>query len=229
MSKEARIKHDYLSYINSSSFPCVAGKAAMQQSMRIMVAGHMGNPIHDLTILEFLHRFVDEYRYTQKAFSSAAVIFSGPETLDEERFERLMWQRLQSLSNHDAQEYGYDSRVSSDPASSQFSFSLKEEAFFIIGLHPNNSRVSRRFKHPTLVFNPHNQFEILRQKNRFEKIKMVVRKRDEEISGSINPMLQDYGISSEAMQYSGKKYGKNWTCPLKIPHNNILRRLWSFA
>jgi FPC/CPF motif-containing protein YcgG len=102
--------------------------------------------------------------------------------------------------------------------SSDFSFSLGEEAFFIVGLHPGSSRPARRFRHPTLIFNPHAQFDELRSLNRYEKMKNIVRKRDILFSGSINPMLSDYGNASEALQYSGRHYGSEWTCPLKTMH-----------
>ena len=95
-----------------------------------------------------------------------------------------------------------------------YSFSLKEEAFFILGLHPASSRRSRQFKYPALIFNPHAEFEKLRKSDRYTKMKEVVRKRDVEYSGSINPMLADFGEASEVYQYSGMQYNAEWTCPI---------------
>lgn len=126
-----------------------------------------------------------------------------------------MWMRLQALSDLDAEMYPYDGRVNPDPQSDQFSFSLKEEAFFVIGLNPQSSRPARRFKYPTLVFNPHAQFEELRALKRYDKMKNIVRKKDVALSGSINPMLNDFGDSSEVYQYSGLRYDHNWQCPFK--------------
>lgn len=40
-------------------------------------------------------------------------------------------------------------------------------------------------------------------------------------SGSINPMLEDFGTSSEVYQYSGRKYDAEWRCPLKF--NNKIK------
>jgi len=85
----------------------------------------------------------------------------------------------------------------------------------VIGLSPNSSRDARRFRYPVIVFNPHAQFEELRSLKRFEKMKNIVRKRDVELSGSINPMLQDFGADSEVYQYSGMQYDRNWECPYK--------------
>ena len=58
---------------------------------------------------------------------------------------------------------------------------------------------------------------------KYEKMKHVVRKRDIAFSGSINPMLKDFGEVSEIYQYSGRKYDDTWRCPLKINHAAIER------
>ena len=207
---------EYKSFLYRKEYPCVAAKAAVQkQQVRVFVADHIACPKDDRAILDFLYKFVDEYRSSKDFFHSVAIIFKGPDTIEEEDFEKLLWARLQSLANMDAKDYAYDKRVSSDPTSTDFSFSIKEEAFYIIGLHPNSSRAARSFKYPTLVFNPHQQFDDLRKTNRYEKMKNIVRKLDTAYSGSVNPMLQDFGKASEVFQYSGRKLDQSWECPLK--------------
>ncbi|MBA4168378.1 MAG: YqcI/YcgG family protein, partial [Chitinophagaceae bacterium] len=109
-------------------------------------------------------------------------------------------------------------RVCADPHDASFSFSLKEEAFFVIGMHRDSSRASRRFRYPTLVFNPHDQFVKLRAANQYKRLQQIVRKRDIAYSGSVNPMLDDFGNRSETYQYSGRCYDGSWKCPLKIHH-----------
>ena len=207
---------EYKSFLYRKEYPCVAAKAAVQkQQVRVFVADHIACPKDDRAILDFLYKFVDEYRSSKDFFHSVAIIFKGPDTIEEEDFEKLLWARLQSLANMDAKDYAYDKRVSSDPTSTDFSFSIKEEAFYIIGLHPNSSRAARSFKYPTLVFNPHQQFDDLRKTNRYDKMKNIVRKLDTAYSGSVNPMLQDFGKASEVFQYSGRKLDQSWECPLK--------------
>lgn len=207
---------EYKSFLHRKEYPCVAAKAAVQkQQVRVFVADHIACPKDDRAILDFLYKFVDEYRSSKDFFHSVAIIFKGPDTIEEEDFEKLLWARLQSLANMDAKDYAYDKRVSSDPTSTDFSFSIKEEAFYIIGLHPNSSRAARSFKYPTLVFNPHQQFDDLRKTNRYDKMKNIVRKLDTAYSGSVNPMLQDFGKASEVFQYSGRKLDQSWECPLK--------------
>ncbi len=221
-NRENEIITEYTSFINTSDFPCVAARAAFaRQNVKCLVVDHMACPKDDHAILNFLYSFIDDYRKSGEFFHSASIIFEGPIDIDEELFDSLLWKRLQALSDLDAQRYDYDTRVSPDPASPNFSFSLKQEAFFIIGLHPASSRPGRKFKYPALAFNPHAQFEELRQTNRYEKMKNIVRKRDLEFSGSINPMLVDYGSSSEVFQYSGQVYDAGWQCPFKFKQESI--------
>lgn len=219
MNEERGIIEAYHHYIQDKSFSCIAAKAALaRDQLKCMVASHMACPADDYAILQFLYSFIDNYRASGELYHSVAIIFKQPSVINEGMFEDLLWQRLQSISDIDAQKYGYDKRVNMDPSSPDFSFSLKEEAFFIIGLHPGNSRVTRQFKYPAIVFNPHLQFEQLREKAKFDNLKYAVRKRDVALSGSVNPMLQDYGEASEVYQYSGKKYDEQWKCPLNIKH-----------
>lgn len=214
-----QLKEKFFSFISNKGFPCIGAKAALaKKQLHCMVAQNMACPADDHAILLFLYDFTDKYRLSQDHFHSAAIIFNGPEIMNEEIFETLLWQRLQAISNLDALQFGYDKRVSPDPSSPRFGFSLKEEAFFIIGLHPFSSRAARRFDHPTLIFNPHAQFEEMKKTNKYVMIQKAVRKRDLALSGSVNPMLSDHGESTETLQYSGKNYNEPLLCPLKINH-----------
>lgn len=208
-------------FISAVTFPCLMAKAALNSSqLKSITVPDMGCPAHDAAILQFLYQFVDEFKKPHSGYSSAAVIFEKPSNLTETLFEQLMWERLQALSNLDALQYSYDKRVSADPVNENFSFSIKEEAFYIIGMHPASSRMARRFYFPVLVFNPHAQFELLRLAQKYEKVKQVIRKRDIALSGSVNPMLSDFGQASEALQYSGKQHDQQWKCPLYSKHQN---------
>jgi uncharacterized protein len=215
MKADEIIVNEYLEFLDQQGFPCVAAKAALSRNhIQCLVASHMACPADDKKILQFLYDFVDAYRTSKNSYHSAAVIFKEPAEITEIHFDAFLWLRLNSLSCKDKEHYHHDPRVDSEPTSARYSFSLKAEAFFILGLHPASSRPSRRFKYPTLVFNPHAEFEKLRSSNRYSTMKNVVRKRDIQYSGSINPMLADFGEASEVYQYSGIHYGSDWTCPL---------------
>ena len=94
--------------------------------------------------------------------------------------------------------------MSDDPDDPLFSFSFGGRAFFVVGLHPHSSRMSRSFRWPALVFNPHSQFGRLRGEGRFERIQHAIREREIAVQGSLNPNLADFGERSEARQYSGR-------------------------
>jgi len=213
------IAGEFIQFIRNKDFPCVGAKSALAKNqLKFLVARHMACPASDKDILTFLYDFVDRYREKGGHFHSAVVIFSGPTNMTEAVFEEFLWKRLQAISDMDAANYRYDARVSADPSSPEFSYSVKEEAFFIVGMHPASSRESRRFSYPALIFNPHAQFESMKKTNKYESIKEVVRKKDIAFSGSVNPMLSDYRESPETQQYSGKNYELPWKCPLQINH-----------
>jgi uncharacterized protein len=206
---------EYLGYLDQKGYPCIAARAALKSGhVRCLIADHMACPKDDRQILDFLYDFVDGYRNSKKSFHSAAILFRQPEIANEQMFEALLWERLSALRFLDHQHYEYDNRVDSDPASENFSFSIKAEAFFVIGIHPASNRHSRVFRYPSLIFNPHAEFEKLRAAKRYESLKRAVRKRDIKFSGSVNPMLKDFGEASEVFQYSGMNYDSNWKCPL---------------
>jgi len=217
MQEEAiTIINSFHSFLGNKDFPCVAAKDALVKgNIEVMVATHLACPADDKAILYFIYKFTQAYRNAGKGFYSAAVIFKGPDDINEAMFDTLMWQRLQALRSLDAQYYKYDERVDADPLSGNFSFSLMEEGFFIVAMHPNSNRPSRQFKYPVLVFNPHAQFEMMKRTAGYEKMKTIIRKRDLAYSGSINPMLTNFGEASEAYQYSGRVYDAEWQCPFK--------------
>ena len=214
-TETAMIISECNSFIQNSQFPCVAAQAALQKKqISFFIADHMACPKDDSFILSFLYDFVDHFRQAETQFQTACVIFKHTQLFNEEMFETLLWRRLQALSDLDAVNYAGDNRVSNDPAAENYSYSLKEEAFYVVGLSPVSSRSARRFKYPALVFNAHAQFEQLRTLHTYEKMKKIIRKKEMQFAGSVNPMLDDFGGSSEAHQYSGMQHDNNWKCPL---------------
>src|SRR5687767_10857615 len=136
---------EYLDFVRDKDFPCIAAKAALAENqIQTLVVDHLACPKDDAEILKFLYQFVDVYRAAERSYHSAVIIFKGPRECPEEIFSDLLWKRLQSISDLDAAQYGWDRRVEKDPASPAFSFSIKEEALYVIGLHQNSSRISRQ-------------------------------------------------------------------------------------
>jgi FPC/CPF motif-containing protein YcgG len=95
------------------------------------------------------------------------------------------------------------------------SFSFAETALFVLGLHAASSRATRKFAWPTLIFNPHDQFEHLKETGRYARFQEVIRDAEHTLQGDINPMLSAFGERSEAAQYSGRQVGADWRCPFR--------------
>jgi FPC/CPF motif-containing protein YcgG len=148
-------------------------------------------------------------------FTSFAACFLGPKILTPENFEALLWKQLLHLHWVDRQRNGWSDKVSSNPDDAAFSFSFGGQPFFIVGLSPSSERWARRFPWPLLIFNDHEQFQRLREQHRFERMKDSIRHRDEQLHGTVNGMLEDYGgAHSEARQYSGRQVPADWRCPV---------------
>jgi FPC/CPF motif-containing protein YcgG len=145
-------------------------------------------------------------------FRSFIAAFRGPVPASEEEFEGLLWRQLDLLRELDASEW--DPAVSNDPTNPHFCFSVAGTAAFVIGMHPLASRLARRSPLPVLVFNPHAQFERLRARGGYDRVRDVVRRRDAKLQGTINPMVADHGQGSEARQYSGREVDAGWRAPL---------------
>ncbi|MDP1738739.1 MAG: guanitoxin biosynthesis heme-dependent pre-guanitoxin N-hydroxylase GntA [Caulobacter sp.] len=205
----------FRAFVGEARFPCVGAKAALAQDrLNIVSAASLVAAGDDDWLLDALTAFVAGYRQAPGPFHSFAMLFSGPDNLDETAFEAALWSRLQALSDADADRgNAYDRRVNEDPEDPRFSLSLAGEAFFVIGLHPAASRPARRFPAPALVFNPHDLFERLRRAGRYGRLSRTILARDQALAGSKNPMLARFGEMSEARQYSGRVVGEDWTCP----------------
>lgn len=214
---QAELESLLLAHVAERAFPCVGAKAAMAKgTLNVLACTRIDSAWDDLRIHDGLVRFAAAYREEPTLFRSFAVVFDGPEALDEPAFEAALWQRIQSLSDKDVwlgQEW--DQRVSPDPSNPHFSLSFGGEAFFVVGLHPRASRPARRFSRPTMIFNLHDQFETLRGQGKYETMREKIMVRDEVLAGSRNPMLSRHGEASEARQYSGRAVDSGWQCPFR--------------
>lgn len=206
-------------HIADRGFPCVGAKSAMNSGMlEIVPALSITSAWDDVAIHQALLEWSRRYASNGEGLRSLAVVFSGPDDLDEPAFEAALWERIQSLSDKDEwRGQSYDETVSSDPSDPHFSLSFGGQAYFVVGMHPKASRAARRSQHPTMVFNLHDQFENLRREQRYEKLRSAILARDVKLDGSINPMLARHGDVSEARQYSGRAVNDDWQCPFKDP------------
>lgn len=202
------------SFVADLGFPCVGAKTALSKGQIVVFqARDLRCPADDVAILDEVYDFIDRYEADKSLYASLIITFAGPNELSEEEFEKCLWVRLQALHNIDARRCDWDTSVSSDPSAPNFSLSFGGHAFYVVGLHPGSSRKARRFSIPALVLNLHEQFEELRVTGAYEKMQKLIRRRDHVFSGSVNPMLANFGDRSEARQYSGRVVEDDWTCP----------------
>jgi hypothetical protein len=181
----------------------VGGKAVVgKKRYRINVYSDITNDTDIKKMYEDLCGFSDELPVDiDNYLASFIAVFKDVVANDEEEFNEKLWKLLQALNDIDTVPWNKD--VSSDVHDDNFSYSLGGTAFFVIGMHPKASRISRRFPYFTVVFNKRDSFSILRQKGLFEGFQEKTRNNDIRIQGNINCNLANFGDSSEALQYSG--------------------------
>lgn len=194
-------------------YPCLGARSVFKRERATVVLhDDLEDPQTAAALLEQLREFAANAD-PDEGFLSFIAGFRGPQVRDEKHFERMLWDLLQQL--HDEDDEPWAPEVSANPEDPHFAFSVGGTPFFIVGLHPHASREARRMPLPVLVFNLHEQFEELRTTGGFERMRDAIRRRDEQLQGSINPMVSDHGQSSEARQYSGRELEEDWIAPFE--------------
>ncbi|SRR5690554_1744799 len=209
---QQEIEQKFQQFILEENHPCIMANTVFSMKMyEIKLYEKLGSKATATTLLEDLQDYLNSYNFNDNKFKSFIAVFPEADIVSEIEFENLLWRQLQFI--HDKDEKPWDHRVSKNPEDDNFSFSIAGRAFYVVGMHPKSSRLARQAPYVTLVFNLHWQFEKLREMNAYHKVRDKIRERDEELQGSINPMLEDFGKSSEARQYSGRNVGEVWKCP----------------
>ena len=205
---------EFRAFVADPTFSCLAGKGAVRSGgYRLGVYGTLGSRGSARALARDLTAFAADAPDGGTGLRAFAAVFPMRAAGSEEEFERRLWTQLQKLHECDTDTAGWDPKVSDDPVDPHFAFSFAGQAMFVVGMHPASSRRTRRFRWPALVFNPHDQFDRLREEGRFERLRTVVREREVALQGSLNPNLADFGERSEARQYSGRPAEPDWRCP----------------
>jgi uncharacterized protein len=195
------IKEQFAAFVAVPDFPCLGAKAAFNAGVQtVSIFDSLGSAESSGRLAAELGSFLDREIRPASSYATFVAIFRQPRSVGEKAFERLLWSQLQQLHEIDAARSGWDARVASDPSDPHFSFSFAGQALYVVGLHRGSSRLARRFPWPALVFNPHEQFERLRQDGKWKRMQAAIRNREIALQGSINPMLSDFGEQSEARQ-----------------------------
>lgn len=203
-------------FISDGAFPCVGAKSALNKDrMRFCNLPSLGDPAAVGVLWESIRAYAREFEAPGTVPVSFVALFEDKgENPDEEEFESRLWTLLQSLHDFDKERgFLWNQDVGADPSREDFSFSVGGTSFFVVGMHPNASRMARRSPMPCLVFNFHDQFEALKASGKYQSMQTVIRARDVKLQGSVNPVLARFGEASEARQYAGRAVEDNWKCP----------------
>jgi hypothetical protein len=205
--------HMLTSMIESKAFPCIGAKAAIKQnSYRLGFYDNIGSSAALKGLSHDLSAFAQEQKNMKGDFTTFAAIFDKTTFKDTAEFDEQVWALLTKLHRTDKQHY--DPIASSDPKDANFAFSFAGSAYFVAALSPASPRLSRQFVTPCLVFNAHYQFENMKQKGKFEKLRDIIRANDAMLEGgSSNDIAADFGDVSEAVQYTGIQTKPAQRCP----------------
>jgi uncharacterized protein len=210
------------------NFSCLGAKAAINnEAYGFAVYDQLGAEKSATGLARDLYHFTQSGIMRRSEYATFIAVFRTPRDLNEIQFEQLLWRQLRQLHRMDSRHFEWDSRASFDPRDPCFSFSFAGQAFYIVGMHGHSSRAARRFSWPTLVFNPHEQFEKLRTDGKWKRMQQIIRAREIALQGSVNPMLSDFGAESEARQYSGRSVEEDWTAPFPFADDEAEERLTS--
>lgn len=200
--------------VTHDDYPCLGARSVFRRHNAVVtILDDLSDPGNASVLLDRLAEFAAGVE-PEAGFASFVAVFRGPQLEGERHFEHLLWQLLQRL--HDADPMPWADGVAADPEDPHFAFSAGGTPYFVVGMHPRASRIARRAPLPTLVFNLHEQFEALRASGRFERMRDTIRRRDEELQGTVNPMVGDHGGLTEARQYAGRRVGARWRSPLVV-------------
>lgn len=207
-----QIEEEFQDFIINQQHPCImANTVFATNNYELHIHEKLGTKSTASKLLKELEEYVANYNFSDNKFQTFIAVFPEEEIVSEIEFENMLWRQLQFI--HEKDGTPWDKRVSSDPENNNFSFSIGGRAFYVVGMHTKSSRKARRAPYVTLVFNLHWQFEKLREMGVYHKVRDKIRARDEALQGNINPVLEDFGESSEARQYSGRNVGEKWKCP----------------
>ena len=212
------IEKEFKDFMINKNHPCIMANTVFRMDKyHLKVYDDITSDEVVEPILNDVAEYLESYDFESNMFESLIISFKENNFNTEAEFEKALWNFLQKLHNHDDAEW--DPNVSKDPNDSNFSFSIKGKAFYIVGMHPESSRLARRAPYCTVVFNLHWQFEKLREMGTYQSVKKRIRWRDKALQGSINPVLQDFAEDSETKQYSGREVEPTWKCPFHNKNN----------
>jgi FPC/CPF motif-containing protein YcgG len=198
--------HDYFkSSVGGENFACVAGRTVARTNRYAFCAYQNMTSVDVAEGLCYdLQKFKQEFDFNNIPnakgipFMSFVAAFKEPEITSQLQGVESLYTLLKNIHYQDKRKnVSWNQKVSSDIHSEEFSFSAGGDSFFVPMLYKYSASPARRTDITMLVFNAHDIFEKLRQQGGFEKLKTIIRSRQE----WIHPYLGDYGEVNEFRQY----------------------------
>jgi len=210
-----KIHNEFRTWIKGrKTFPCVAGKATIDQASYVL--GIFPHSLEDTKNTEALLQSLKDFMAYQSQqweqgnhFTTFIAVFPHTETgsIDDKSEPAPREIRLHS-------KYQSQQRDAIDRLDEKLTEGMSEalRTYSIVSLHPRAERKSHRFSYPAMVFNAGPQFSFLENTEQFDPLQKEVRKRDKPISG-----LKD-----------GKEFEpENLTLHLFVPQEVLGREIYS--
>lgn len=155
--KTEKIATEIQDIISQRNYSETAHSHFQKNDYHLGLYGQLGAGTSSLNLKNDLKKFLEEQKKTSSFHFSFWAVFEEDEFLEEE-FEATVWRELSFLAYTEEKHEGRVD-VLTDRMNPGFRFSFSEAELFVVGLHSTNSRHSRRFPRPTLVFNVFKKLE----------------------------------------------------------------------
>lgn len=190
-------------WIESDQFGCLAARSSLhrRQAYFLRVGGFGASG--QRRVLAALAELAGIVARPESETNTLIAAFDESPALSAAQFHDRFWTFLRDLRDADRTAgFGKAEGYSSDPQAPNFALSIAGEPYFAVGLTPASGRISRRAPGSAVAFNSHRQFARLRATGRYGGLQAQIRRRELRIQGSINPTLGEFGVNSDAPQYT---------------------------
>lgn len=147
-----KIEDSYKSFILCENHPSILANALFRMELYQIRAYEDINDLDNLKqLLLDVESYLNQNIPYQSEVESFVAAFPNNYYEDEILFENALLQTLNMLNHLEHCEW--DQNVSDVPDTARFSFSINGRSFYILGLHPESSKMARQAPYTTLVFN----------------------------------------------------------------------------
>jgi FPC/CPF motif-containing protein YcgG len=215
--RSKQVEGEIKKLLTQKNYPCTPALRSFNRGeYQVGLYKGFGKGLKCADLRQDLLYYIQKQRETMSPYLTFWAVYDDPKKMTEDDFEINLWNELSFLTSEDMRGIDWPENKNSNPDDKDFSFCLGGEAFFVVGLHPQSSRIARQFKWPTLIFNLFSQFELLKIQGSFFPAVRNSRARDTKLQGSPNPMAVKHGEVWESIQFSGKENPSSWKCPFRF-------------